>query len=135
MSELKVGMTGEKQELVTRENTAVQYGSGSVLVYATPAMVGLMEGACIHAVDAQLPAGSSTVGIDLKIKHMAATPVGMTVRAEAELTEIDGKRLVFHVKAFDDADQIGDGVHERFIVSVEKFLAKADQKKAAHVKA
>ena len=135
MSELKVGMTGEKQELVTRENTAVQYGSGSVLVYATPAMVGLMEGACINAVDAHLPAGSSTVGIDLKIKHMAATPIGFTVRAEAELTEIDGKRLVFAVRAFDNQEKIGEGVHERFIVGVEKFLAKAEQKKAAHAKA
>ena len=101
--DLKAGMTGHKQEPVTAENTAIQYGSGSVAVYATPAMVGLMESACIDAVDAHLPAGMGTVGIELKIKHTAATPVGMTARAEAELIEIDGKRLLFRVSAFDDS--------------------------------
>ena len=82
--ELKIGMTGKKQELVTADNTAIKYGSGSVAVYATPAMIGLMEGASIDAVEAHLPAGLGTVGIDLKIKHTAATPVGMTARAEAD---------------------------------------------------
>jgi predicted thioesterase len=128
---LSVGMTGEKKELVTHDNTALKYGSGSISVYATPAMVGLMEGACIHAIDAGLAEGTSTVGIDLKINHTAATPVGMTVRAVAELTEIDGKRLVFAVKAFDEREQVGSGKHERFIVNVQKFLQKAESKKPA----
>jgi predicted thioesterase len=128
---LTVGMTGEKRETVTSDNTAIRYGSGSVAVYATPAMVGLMEGAALGAVAAHLPEGMSTVGIDLKIKHTAATPVGMAVRAEAELVEVDGRRLVFTVKAFDDKEQIGVGTHERFVVSLEKFIAKAEAKKQA----
>ncbi|SHI66587.1 thioesterase family protein [Propionispora hippei] len=126
---LTVGMLGEKSEPVTSHNTAIQYGSGSVAVYATPAMVGLMEGACVNTVDAHLPEGMSTVGIDLKIKHTAATPVGMTVRAEATLTGINGKRLTFAIKAFDDKEQIGEGSHERYIINVEKFLQKAGAKK------
>lgn len=126
---LTIGMTGEKSELVTNNNTAIQYGSGSVAVYATPAMVGLLEGACVNAVDVHLPDGMSTVGIDLKIKHTAATPVGMTVRAEATLTGIDGKRLTFAVKAFDDKEQIGEGTHERYMINVRKFLQKAGEKK------
>jgi fluoroacetyl-CoA thioesterase len=128
---LSIGMSGEKTEVVTHDNTAVKYGSGSISVYATPAMVGLMEGACIRAIDPHLAEGTSTVGIDLKIKHTAATPVGMTVRAVAELTEIDGKRLVFAVKAFDDKEQVGSGTHERFIVTVQKFLQKVESKKSA----
>jgi predicted thioesterase len=128
---LSVGLTGEKTELVTDDNTALKYGSGSISVYATPAMVALMEGASMRAIDAYLAEGASTVGIDLKIKHTAATSVGMTVRATAELTEIDGKRLVFAVNAFDDKEQIGSGTHERFIITVQKFLQKVDSKKSA----
>jgi predicted thioesterase len=130
---LSVGMTGEKKETVNHDNTAIKYGSGIVPVYATPAMVGLMEGACINAVDPHLAEGICTVGTDLKIKHMAATPVGMTARAVAELVEIDGKRLVFAVKAFDDKEQIGSGTHERFIITIQKFMQKVESKKAASV--
>ncbi len=126
---LSIGMKAEKTEPVTNHNTAITYGSGGVAVYATPAMVGLMEGTCLAAVDPHLPEGMATVGIDLKIKHTAATPVGMTVRAVAELTEIDGKRLIFTVKAFDDKEQIGIGTHERYIIDVQKFLQKAEAKK------
>ena len=106
---LSVGMTGEKHEIVTNDNTSIKYGSGSVSVYATPAMIGLMEGAALNAIDPHLPEGMCTVGVDLKVRHMAATPVGLAVRAIAELTEIDGKRLVFSVKAFDEKEQIGSG--------------------------
>ena len=127
---LPVGVTGEKTERVTHENTAIKHGSGSLPVYATPAMVALMEGACVNAVATHLGDGLSTVGIDLKIKHTAATPVGMTVRTVGELVEIDGKRLLFTVKAFDDKEQIGSGTHERFIIAAEKFLQKAEAKKA-----
>jgi predicted thioesterase len=126
---LTVGLTGEKREQVTEEKTAIRYGSGSVAVYATPAMVGLMEGAAMEAVAARLPEGMSTVGTELKIKHTAATPVGMAVRATAELVEVDGRRLVFAVKAFDEKEEIGVGTHERFVVKVEKFLAKAEGKR------
>jgi len=96
---LSVGMKAEKMDIVTRNNTAVHFGSGSVAVYATPAMVALMETASVAAVDPFLPEPMATVGIDLNIKHLAATPVGMTVRAVAELTEVDGKRLIFKVTA------------------------------------
>lgn len=125
---LSVGMTGEKHEVVSDANTAIQYGSGSVPVYATPAMIGLMEGAAVNAVAVHLPEGMSTVGTELKIRHTAATPVGLTVRATAELTEVDGRRLVFSVQAFDEKEQIGSGTHERFVIHVEKFLAKAKAK-------
>jgi predicted thioesterase len=125
---ITVGMIGEKKDVVTKDNTAIQYGSGSIPVYATPAMVGLMEGASINAVDPHLAEGMSTVGIELMIKHIAATPVGMAVRATAEVSEIDGKRLVFTVKAFDDKEQIGSGTHVRYIVSVQKFLQKVESK-------
>ena len=126
---LSVGMTGEKHEIVSNDNTAIKYGSGSVSVYATPAMIGLMEGAALNAIDPHLPEGMSTVGADLKVRHMAATPVGLAVRAIAELTEIDGKRLVFSVKAFDEKEQIGSGTHERYVVNIRKFLEKAEAKK------
>jgi predicted thioesterase len=125
---LYVGMNGGKTELVTNDNTAIKYGGG-VNVYATPAMVGLLESACVEAVDPHLPVGMVTVGTTLNIKHLAATPVGMTVRAVAELTEITGKRLSFSVKAFDDKEQIGEGTHERYIIDLEKFLQKVEGKK------
>jgi predicted thioesterase len=126
---LSVGMTGEKNEIVSSDNTAIKYGSGSVSVYATPAMIGLMEGAAVNAIDSHLPEGMSTVGVDLKIRHIAATPVGLAVRALAELIEIDGKRLVFSVKAFDEKEQIGSGTHERYVISIQRFIEKAEAKK------
>lgn len=130
--QLSVGMKAEKTELVTQDNTAIKYGSGGVAVYATPAMVGLIEGTCLSAVDPHLPAGMATVGTALNIKHLAATPVGMTVRAVAELSEISGKRLTFTVKAFDDQEQIGEGTHERYVIDLNKFLGKAEAKKKDH---
>ena len=126
---LSVGMTGEKREIVSGDNTAIKFGSGSVPVYATPAMIALMEGAAVNAIDPHLPEGMCTVGVDLQVRHMAATPVGLTVRAIAELTEIDGKRLVFSVNAFDAKEQIGTGTHERYVISTQRFLEKAEAKK------
>lgn len=126
---LQTGMKAERAEQVTSENTAIKYGSGGVAVYATPAMIGLMEGTCLAAVDPHLPSGLATVGIDLAVKHLAATPVGMTVRATAELTEITGKKLVFKVEAYDDREKIGEGTHERYIIELAKFLKKAESKK------
>lgn len=126
---LHTGMTAEKSEQVTPDNTAIKYGSGGVAVYATPAMIGLMEGTCLAAVDPFLPEGFATVGTELNVKHLAATPVGMTVRAQAELTEISGKKLLFRVEAFDDKDKIGEGTHERYIIDLNKFLQKTAAKK------
>ena len=125
---LSVGMKAEKIEIVTKKNTAVHFGSGSVAVYATPAMVTLMETVSVAAVDPFLPEPMATVGTDLNIRHLAATPVGMTVRAVAELKEIDGKRLIFSVAAFDEKEQIGVGTHERYIIDSKKFLQKAESK-------
>jgi fluoroacetyl-CoA thioesterase len=127
---LTIGMKAEKTEKVTENNTAIKYGSGGVAVYATPAMIGLMEATSLAVVDSCLPEDTATVGIDLKIKHLAATPVGMTIKVIAELIQVDGRRLVFHVIAFDDREKIGEGTHERFIITKEKFLQKAEAKKA-----
>lgn len=129
-SNLKIGMKAERTEKVTENNTAIKYGSGGVAVYATPAMIGLMEATSLTVVDSYLPEGMATVGIDLKIKHLAATPVGMTIKVVAELIKVDGRRLIFHVTAFDDREKIGEGTHERFIITKEKFLQKAEAKKA-----
>ena len=127
---LQIGMTAEKSEKVTENNTAIKYGSGGVAVYATPAMIGIMEGTCLAAVDPFLPEGMSTVGIHLDVKHTAATPVGMSVRATAKLIEISGKRLTFTVEAYDNKEKIGEGTHQRYIIDLAKFLQKAQEKQA-----
>ena len=131
MSEkLILGLKAEKAESVTIKNTAIAYGSGDLSVYATPAMTGLMEGASLAAVQAALSKGFTTVGTQLTVSHISATPVGMTVRAEAELTAVNGKKLSFQVRAYDDAGLIGEGTHERFIVETAPFLAKAAKKQS-----
>lgn len=122
--ELMVGMRGEVSTLVERTDTAYEVGSGSLLVYATPCMVALMEGAACEAVGAAIPEDKTTVGIELTISHLSATPVGMDVRAEAELTAIDGNVLTFTVTAFDEAGKIGEGTHKRAIINSQRFLDK-----------
>ena len=99
-------------------------GSGSLKIFATPAMIALIEKAACKALDGKLEDGMTTVGTKLDVAHVAATPVGMTVTAEATLTEVDNRRLVFEVVAKDEKDVIGKGTHERFIVNAEKFTAK-----------
>jgi predicted thioesterase len=128
---LKLGMKGELRETVNAENTAESWGSGGLPVYATPSMIALMEGASLAAVDPALPSGFSTVGTEVNVKHLAATPPGMAVRASGELLAIDGRCLLFRVEAWDDAGKIGEGTHGRFIVENEKFLRKAREKKPA----
>jgi predicted thioesterase len=127
---LKIGTEGERQETVSEKNTARSYGSGGLEVYATPSMVALMEGACMAAVDHLLPGGFSTVGTELDLRHTAASPLGMKVRARGELLNVEGRSLLFRVEAFDEAGQIGEGTHRRFIINNEKFLQKAEDKKA-----
>lgn len=125
--------TGIKNKLsikVTDDNTAAALGSGTLRVFSTPAMVALMEKTAWESVSAYLSEGESTVGISLDIKHLAATPVGDTVTCESELVEIDRRRLVFSLKVTDSVDVIGEGRHERFIISNEKFMAKAASKLA-----
>ena len=123
---LQPGLKAEKIEAVNEKNTAQAWGSGGLPVYATPAMVALMEGAALAAVQPLLPPGWSSVGTALDIKHISPTPQGLNVRAAAELLETDGRRLVFKVEAFDEAGRIGEGTHSRFIIEDEKFMTKAE---------
>ena len=122
--EITVGMKGDAAILVEREDTALEVGSGSLLVFATPCMVALMEGAACEAIAAAMPEEKTSVGISLDISHIAATPVGMEVRAEAEVTQVDGNTVTFQVTAYDEAGKIGEGTHKRCIVTEQKFLDK-----------
>ena len=126
--EITVGMKGEVSSFVEREDTAKEVGSGSLLVYATPCMVALMEGAACEAIEEALDESKTTVGTALNIEHISATPVGMDVRAEATVIAVEGKVITFEVRAFDEAGEIGKGIHKRVIVPTQKFLDKAYDK-------
>ena len=128
LTAVQVGLKNTVSEEVTEERTARAMGSGSLPVYATPAMTCLMEKAATEVVEALVPEGWTTVGISLHVAHTAATPVGLTVRAEAEVTAVEGRKIIFTVRAYDDQGEIGVGSHERFAVAKEKFLAKAAAK-------
>lgn len=128
LTAVQVGLKNTVSEEVTEEKTARAMGSGSLPVYATPAMTCLMEKAATEAVETLVPEGWTTVGISLHVAHTAATPVGLTVRAEAEVTAVEGRKIIFTVRAYDDQGEIGVGSHERFAVAREKFLAKAAAK-------
>ena len=122
--EITIGMKGAASTEVEREDTAYEVGSGSLLVYATPCMVALMEGAACEAIAEALPEEKTSVGTQLNISHISATPVGLDVRAEAEVIEVDGNTITFQVTAFDEAGKIGEGTHKRVIVTTQKFLDK-----------
>lgn len=121
---LTPGMRGEATTVVSPENTAAAVGSGGVEVFATPAMIALMEKAALELVAADLQEGDVTVGTMIHVRHLAATPVGQRVRAMAELVEINGRRLLFAVEAYDEKRKIGEGQHERMIVNLERFLSR-----------
>ncbi len=125
---MEIGIKGRAETVIDRTNTALSMGSGSLEVFATPQMIALMELAAQSSVAPMLEEGMSTVGTHLNVSHDAATPLGMRVWAESTLTEIDGRRLVFDVKAYDECGLIGQGRHERFIVKADKFLAKVNAK-------
>ena len=125
---LTVGISNEITKTVTKETTAAALGSGLLEVYATPAMVALMEETCMRSVQEELEEGCGTVGTGLTIHHISATPVGMKGRCASKLVEVDGRKLVFDVQAFDEAGLIGQGTHERFIIENEKFFQKACKK-------
>lgn len=127
---LEAGIRGEQKVEVVYENTATAVGSGVLKVFATPCMLALMEKTACDSVIPYLDEGWGSVGTEVNIKHVSATPIGMTVRCESELIEVDGRRLVFTVKAYDDAGLIGEGTHERFVVNNEKFQGKTDSKAA-----
>lgn len=125
---MEIGLKKEVYSEVTEENTAQKVKSGTLPVFATPAMIALMEEAAASLVEECLSEEETSVGILMNISHIAATPVGMKVRAVAQITKIDGRKIIFKVEAFDEKEKIGEGVHERFIVKKEKFLAKANGK-------
>lgn len=123
---MEVGKRGRSEGIVKSSNTAETLGSGTLPVLATPAMVALMEAACLRAVE--LPDGQTTVGTHLDVRHLAGSPLGMRIWAEAELTEAEGRRLVFAVQAYDQTGLIGQGTHERFVVDSSAFLKKIENK-------
>lgn len=125
---LKVGLTASVETRVFNKSTAEEFGSGDMDVYATPAMISLMERAALSAVSLHLPKGSTTVGTAVDVKHIAGTPVGMKVKACAQLIGVEGRKLTFKIEAFDDAEKIGEGHHERYIVDVQKFRGRVYEK-------
>jgi predicted thioesterase len=125
---LETGIIGEVTEKVDETKSALTMGSGELEVYATPAMVALMEKAAWTSVAPHLDEGQGTVGVSMDIKHLSATPLGMTVTAKSTLTAIDRRKLTFTVEAFDESGKIGEGTHERFIVDNRSFQEKADGK-------
>jgi fluoroacetyl-CoA thioesterase len=124
------GLVGERETTVEVENTARHLGSGDVSVLATPEMIRLMERAAVRAVDHLLPDGYRTVGIHVDVRHLAATPLGMTVRAKAELMQVEGRKLTFGVEAIDDVEKVGEGIHQRMIVDLAKFREHVESKSA-----
>ncbi len=132
MNGVQPGIAGEAKMTVAVGNTAIEVGSGSVPVFATPMLVALMENAAINALAGRLAEGMSSVGTKVEVAHTAATPLGMTVTARAELLEVEGKRLLFKVTAEDEAGPVGEGRHERFIIDLARFLDRVETKKRSH---
>ena len=124
MQQLQLGIKGHQEITVTEKDTASVYGSGSLAVFGTPAMIALMEKTCLRSVAGYLPEGQGTVGTLVNVSHERATALGKRVWCESKLVEIDRRRLVFEVTAFDDGGVIGRGRHERFIIDNEKFMTK-----------
>ena len=122
------GLAAEIETRVDDEKTARHLGSGDVSVLATPEMIRLMERAAVQAVDHLLPHGYRTVGIHVDVRHLAATPVGLTVRAKAELVQVEGRQLSFHVEAHDGVEMIGEGSHRRMIIDLTRFRERAASK-------
>jgi len=126
--ELIIGIKGSKELTVTEDMTAIKLASGLLPVFATPSLIAFLENTCSDSVLDYMEDGCGTVGISVDIKHTAATPVGMKVYTQSELVEIDGRRLVFKVTARDEAGEIAHGIHERFIINNDKFMAKVNAK-------
>jgi fluoroacetyl-CoA thioesterase len=128
VSELQPGLVGEASTVVGPSDLASAIGAGRLDVYGTPAMLGLIELAAVNAVDHLLSDGSTTVGTRLDVRHLSPSPLGIEVRARAELVGVDGRRLTFTVEAFDTVDQIAEGTHERAVVDASRLLARASAK-------
>jgi len=130
LSQIKPGLVGHAEIVVGEQHTAPKIGSGRVRVLATPVMINLMEAAALDAAENLIPAGHQSLGIKLDVRHIAATPVGMRVRATAKLLKVDGRNLEFWVEAHDEKDLIGDGAHHRIVVNVERFDKRVQAKLA-----
>ena len=128
MAELIPGLSGELEHVVGEEDSASRWGSGLVPVFSTPSLVGLMESAAVKALEGRLPSGQTSVGSRIDVRHLAATPVGMKVRARAELTAVEGRKLTFKVQAWDELELIGEADHERFVVDEARFIARVGSK-------
>ena len=128
LSKLKPGLEGHAEIVVGDEHTAPRIGSGRVRVLATPVMINLMEAAALDAAENLIPAGHQSLGTRLDVRHIAATPVGMRVRATAKLIAVDGRTLEFRVEAHDEKDLIGDGTHTRLVVNVARFDQRVQAK-------
>jgi len=130
LTRLTPGLEGHAEIVVGEQHTAPKIGSGRVRVLATPVMINLMEAAALDACENLIPAGNQSLGTHLDVRHIAATPVGMKVRATARLVAVDGRKLEFKVEAHDERDLIGDGVHTRLVVNVERFDQRVQAKLA-----
>lgn len=128
MKLVEIGIQGRATVKVTQSNLASSTGSGAVDVFSTPSLVLLMEEAAMDALKPYMEPGESSVGTLVNIRHISPTTLGLTVTATATLTEIDGRRLVFHVEARDELDKVGEGTHERFLISVDRFISRAREK-------
>lgn len=126
---LEIGMKGSAETVVTIDNTAKAFTSGALEVFATPAMISLMEETCWKMIQPELEEGLGSVGTKVNVSHTAPSAIGKTVVCEATLIEIDGRRLTFEVVCSDENGMVGMGTHERFIINNEKFIAKAEGKK------
>ena len=125
---LQPGIKGHKEQVVTTAMSAARVGSGLVDVFATPMLVALVEQTCYESVLPKLDEGQGTVGTLVNVSHVSATPIGMRVWCDSELVEVDRRRLVFSVKAYDEAGPIGEGTHERFVIDTARFMAKLQEK-------
>lgn len=125
---IELGIKGRQEEIVTEELTASHIGSGTVRVFATPMMIALMERTSRLSVKPYLEEGQETVGTKVNVSHVSSTPVGLKVWCESEVVEIDRRRIVFKVAAYDEKGLIGEGTHERFVIDVAKFQAKTEEK-------
>ncbi|WPC41802.1 thioesterase family protein [Clostridium sp. JS66] len=124
---VREGMASTREIYVTENDVASKLGSGNIDVFSTPSMIALMENTSKSCVDLHLPFGYTTVGIEVNVKHIKASPIGMKIRCEASLVKVDKKKLVFNVEAWDEKGKIGEGNHTRYIVNSEEFMKKVQE--------
>ena len=128
MKAIKVGLAAEISRQVKESESAQAWGSGALAVFSTPALVGLMESAAMSALEGCLAEGQTTVGSRISVRHLAATPIGMTVRARAELVTVDGRKMVFSIQAWDEVELIGEAEHDRHVVDGSRFMNRVNAK-------